>query len=434
AQRHEVLRTVFAEVDGRPVQVIGDAPLIDFTVTVPDESGDAQKAAERLSAALTARPFDLERGPLLRWMLTWLGDDDHVLALSMHHIVSDGWSVGVLLHEVQAAYAGISLPELPVQYADFAAWQRQWLASGVLEEQLTYWRTTLAGAPPVLDLPTDFPRPAIPTYRGAHLHTRIGAGTAGALNALAQQHGATLFMILQAVYAALLTRRAGQSDVVIGVPIANRSRTETENLIGFFVNTLPLRTQTDPHEPFAALLDRVRDTALDAFAHQDVPFERLVEELAPDRDLARNPLFQAMFVLQNATRTGVDMDGVEVTHLSVEDGTAKFDLMMLVDEAGAELDVALEYATDLFSEGTGRAILDGFVRACEVLAQHGAATAVGELTVVSSPERRLLLEEWIATDRPERLGGMVERVRALAEAVPDALAVQDERMTVTYGE
>ncbi|WTJ47677.1 amino acid adenylation domain-containing protein [Streptomyces atratus] len=434
AQRHEVLRTVFAEVDGRPVQVIGDAPLIDFTVTVPDESGDAQKAAERLSAALTARPFDLERGPLLRWMLTWLGDDDHVLALSMHHIVSDGWSVGVLLHEVQAAYAGISLPELPVQYADFAAWQRQWLASGVLEEQLTYWHTTLAGAPPVLDLPTDFPRPAIPTYRGAHLHTRIGAGTAGALNALAQQHGATLFMILQAVYAALLTRRAGQSDVVIGVPIANRSRTETENLIGFFVNTLPLRTQTDPHEPFAALLDRVRDTALDAFAHQDVPFERLVEELAPDRDLARNPLFQAMFVLQNATRTGVDMDGVEVTHLSVEDGTAKFDLMMLVDEAGAELDVALEYATDLFSEGTGRAILDGFVRACEVLAQHGAATAVGELTVVSSPERRLLLEEWIATDRPERLGGIVERVRALAEAVPDALAVQDERMTVTYGE
>ncbi|WP_256260443.1 condensation domain-containing protein, partial [Streptomyces atratus] len=419
------------------MQVIGDAPLIDFTVRDLRYTEEPHAAAERLAADLAARPFDLECGPLSRWVLARVGDEEFVLALSMHHIVSDGWSVGVLLHEVQAAYSGTPLPELPIQYADFAAWQRRWLASGVLEEQLTYWRTTLAGAPPVLDLPTDYPRPAIPTYRGAHLHTRIGAETAEALNALAQQHGTTLFMVLQAVYAALLTRRAGQNEIVIGVPVANRSRTETESLIGFFVNTLPLRTQTDPHEPFAVLLDRVRDTALDGFAHQDVPFERLVEELAPDRDLARNPLFQAMLVLQNAPQGAMrGLADVAMERLPLEEGMAKFDFTLLVEEPQDDpsLRIVLEYATDLFAEGTGRAILDGFVLACEVLAREGVATAVGELTVVSPQERRLLLEAWNATDRPEQLGGMVERVRALAEAVPDALAVQDERMTVTYGE
>ncbi|MGW2090505.1 condensation domain-containing protein, partial [Streptomyces sp. NPDC001880] len=368
-RRHEVLRTVFAEVDGRPVQVIHAEPLVDFREAEVSGGDGVQAVAERLAAELAARPFDLERGPLTRWALATVGEGEHLLALTMHHIVSDGWSVGVLLREVQAAYVGEVLPELPVQYADFAVWQREWLASGVLEEQLVHWRTALDGAPPVLELPADFPRPAVPSYRGAHLRTHIDGDTAARLGELARDHGATLFMVLQAVYAALLARRAGQEEVVVGVPVANRSRTETESLIGFFVNTLPVRTRVEAGETFTGLLARVRDTSLEAFAHQDVPFERLVEELAPDRDLARNPIFQAMFALQNAPRTGVAMDGVELTQLAVEDGTAKFDLMMLVDESGSTLDVSLEYATDLFAEGTARAVLDDFVRACRVLAE-----------------------------------------------------------------
>ncbi len=433
-RRHEVLRTVFAEVDGRPVQIIGDEPLIDFQETDLQDTDQPRVAAERLAAELAARPFDLERGPLTRWVLARVGEHESVLALNMHHIVSDGWSVGVLLREVRAAYAGAALPELPVQYADFAAWQREWLASGVLEEQLAHWHTALEGAPPVLELPADFPRPAVPSYRGAHLRAHIDEDTAARLDELAHEQGATLFMVLQAVYAALLARRAGQDEVVVGVPVANRSRTETENLIGFFVNTLPLRTRVDAGQPFAELLRQVRDTSLDAFAHQDVPFERLVEELAPDRDLARNPVFQTMLVLQNAPRTGVAMGGVELTQLAVEDGTAKFDLMMLVDESGSTLDVTLEYATDLFAEGTARAVLDDFVRACRVLAERRGQVTVSELTAVSAQERTRLLEEWNATERPEQLGGILQRLRAHAAVRPDAVAVQDEHATVTYGE
>ncbi|WP_235031113.1 condensation domain-containing protein, partial [Nonomuraea solani] len=375
-RRHEALRTVFAEVDGRPVQVIGDVPLIDFAEVDLRRAADIAGAADRVAVELAARPFDLERGPLVRWVLARADEREFVLALSMHHIVSDGWSVGVLLEEVQAAYAGVELPELPVQYADFAVWQRQWLASGVLERQLAFWRGALAGAAPVLELPADFPRPAVPSYRGAHLHARIDAATVTGLLGVGGERGATLFMVLQAVYAALLARRAGQDEVVVGVPVANRSRSELEGLIGFFANTLPLRTRVRAGESFEELLGRVRDGALDAFAHQDVPFERLVEELAPDRDLARNPIFQAMFVLQNAPRTGIDMDGVDLAQLTVEDGSAKFDLMMLVNETGETLDVALEYATDLFTEETGRAILDAFVRACQVLAERGVGVPV----------------------------------------------------------
>ncbi|SEG14334.1 amino acid adenylation domain-containing protein, partial [Nonomuraea solani] len=376
--RHEVLRTVFTEVDGRPMQVIGDEPLIDFTEVDLRETADADLAVRRLAADLAGRPFDLERGPLTRWVLARLSEQEFVLALSMHHIVSDGWSVGVLLREVQAAYAGLELPALPVQYADFAVWQRRWLASGAMEEQLAFWRDALAGAPAVLELPADLPRPAVPSYRGAHLRAQVGAATASTLERLAQQHGATLFMVLQAVYAALLTRRAGQPEVVVGVPVANRTRTEVEDLIGFFVNTLALRTRVEAGESFAGLLARVRETCLDAFAHQDVPFERLVEELAPDRDLARNPIFQSMFVLQNAPQAAIGgLEDVEMERLPLEEGMSKFDITLMVDEPQDDgLQVVLEYATDLFTEETGRAILDAFVRACQVLAERGVGVPV----------------------------------------------------------
>ncbi|MEU2156436.1 amino acid adenylation domain-containing protein, partial [Streptomyces sp. NPDC019396] len=374
-RRHEVLRTVFAETDGRPVQLIRDEPLIDFQETGLSDSADLLTAAERMAAELAARPFDLEHGPLTRWILARAGTHEAVLAVCMHHIVSDGWSVGVLLREVQAAYAGQELPELPVQYADFAVWQRQWLASGVLEEQLAHWRTALAGAPPVLELPADFPRPAVPSYRGAHLRALIDADTAARLSDLAREQGATLFMVLQAVYAALLARRAGQDEVVVGVPVANRSRTETENLIGFFVNTLPIRTRVDTHRPFTDLLAQVRDTSLEALAHQDVPFERLVEELAPDRDLARNPIFQTMFVLQNTPQGDqADLGDVTVERLPLEEGRAKFDVTLMVEEpqVGGDraLQVSLEFATDLFARGTAQAVLDDFVRACRTLAER----------------------------------------------------------------
>ncbi|WP_172666620.1 non-ribosomal peptide synthetase [Actinoplanes missouriensis] len=416
--RHEVLRTVFAEVDGRPVQVVRAEPVVDFGMGELDFT----------------RPFDLEQGPLTRWSLTRAGDDEFLLSLVMHHIVSDGWSVGVLLQEVQAAYAGRSLPELPVQYADFAVWQRQWLESGVLDEQLAYWKTRLAGAAPILDLPTDFPRPAIASYQGAHLHADIDETTTTALTALAQRHDATLFMVLQAVYAAVLARRSGQHDTVVGVPVANRTRTEVENLIGFFVNTLAIRTQVREDEPFTALLAQVRETSLDAFAHQDLPFERLVEDLAPDRDLARNPIFQTMFTLQNAPRrSGDGLEGVEMERLPLEEGTSKFDVSVMVEE-GDELRVSLEYATDLFSEGSAQAILDAFLRACQVLVEEPDDVLVGDLSAVSPAERVKLLHEWNDTDRRETLGGIVERVRKHAMTIPDAIAVRDGGAALTYHE
>ena len=326
-RRHEALRTRFASRDEAAVQVI-DPP---WPVTLEPLAVAADEAGEQACAILQQR-FDLAHDRLLRVALLRLAADRHVLVLAMHHIVSDGWSIGVLVREVEALYAAFAqgrpspLPELPVQYADYAVWQRRWLADGALERQLAYWTRQLAGAPAALELPTDRPRPAVPSFRGAVHHFTIDPARTKALATLARQDGATLFMLLLAAFQVLLARWSGQHDVVVGTPIAGRTRAETEGLIGFFINMLALRTRLDGAASFRSVLHGVKAAALDAYAHQDLPFEKLVEALHPVRDLSREPIVQAVFALQNMpqqpTRGGVRAGAVFEGHLAIHHNPA----------------------------------------------------------------------------------------------------------------
>ncbi|HEY6186967.1 MAG TPA: amino acid adenylation domain-containing protein, partial [Pyrinomonadaceae bacterium] len=368
AARHESLRTTFISRDGLPVQLIGapspfNLDIIDLT-HISEQAREAE--ARRLAAAEAQRPFDLSAGPLLRVSLLRLAEEEHILLFTMHHIIGDGWSIGVLVKEVSALYASFSsgepspLPELPIQYADFAHWQREWLQGEVLASQLSYWREQLAGAPAMLELPTDRPRPAVQSYRGAHHSVRLDAALTDELKRISRQEGVTLFMLLLAAFQTLLSRYSGQEDIVVGSPIANRTRAEVEGLIGFFVNTLVLRTRLDGKPSFREVLGRVREAALGAYAHQDVPFEMLVEELEPERDMSRTPLFQVMFVLQNAPQEAVELSGVELNSMQVESGTAKFDMTLSLTEAGGHLQGGLEYRTDLFDAASISRLISHF--------------------------------------------------------------------------
>ncbi|HEY0169964.1 MAG TPA: condensation domain-containing protein, partial [Pyrinomonadaceae bacterium] len=308
-RRHDALRTTFAVgADLEPVQSV--APSLELPLRVEDLGGlpgpEREAEAVRLATCEAQRPFDLERGPLLRARLLRLGAEEHVLLFTMHHIVSDGWSMGVLVKEVAQLYAAFAegrespLPPLAVQYADFAEWQREWLRGGVLEGQLAYWKAKLGGELPVMELPTDRPRPPVPSFRGGFESFKLSKEVTEGLKGLSHRAGGTLFMTLLAAYKLLLYRHTGQEDILIGSPVANRNRVETEDLIGFFVNTLMLRTSLAGDPTFTGLLGRVRKTAVEAYAHQDLPFEKIVEELHPQRDLSRNPLFQVLLALQNA--------------------------------------------------------------------------------------------------------------------------------------
>ncbi|HVS00465.1 MAG TPA: amino acid adenylation domain-containing protein, partial [Thermoanaerobaculia bacterium] len=351
-RRHEALRTVFAAPQGSPVQVIR-APF-PFELAMVDLSELPESRRETLASALAgeeaSRPFDLARGPLLRGLLLRLGGDDHVAALTMHHIVSDGWSMGILVREVTALYAAFTegrpspLPELPVQYADFAAWQRSWLHGEALESEIAFWRRQLAGLPPRLELPTDRPRPAAQSFRGASRPVHLPAELTRQAQILGRREGATLFMVLLAAFQALLARYSGQQDLAVGTPGAGRSRVEIEGLIGFFVNTLVLRGDLSGEPSFRGLLGRVRETTLAAHTHQDVPFERLVQELSPERNPAHTPLFQAMLVLQNAPAERLAIRDLRLRPVDVATATAKFDLTLSLVEQDGELRGAVEYA------------------------------------------------------------------------------------------
>ncbi|HVG44527.1 MAG TPA: condensation domain-containing protein, partial [Longimicrobium sp.] len=325
-RRHEVLRTTFAEVDGSPVQVI--APFGGFSLPVEElsELGEADREAafERRQGEETRRAFDLSAGPLFRAVLLRLGAEDHALLLSMHHIVSDGWSLGVLQREVGALYAAYRegrespLPELAVQYADYAVWQREQLAGEVLDRQLSYWRERLAGAPELLELPTDHPRPAVQTYRGATVPVELSLELLEGLQALGRSEGATLYMVLLGAFQVLLSKYSGSEDVVVGSPIAGRTRKEVEELIGFFVNTLVLRTDLSGDPSFREVLRQAREVTLGAYEHQEVPFERLVAELQPERTLSHSPLFQVLLTLQNAGGGGAALPGLSVSTVEAE--------------------------------------------------------------------------------------------------------------------
>jgi amino acid adenylation domain-containing protein len=352
-RRHETLRTTFIETAGEPWQVIAPPvpmtlPLVDLA-SLPDGGGEAA----RLILDTARTPFDLAAGPLLRAGLLRLGAEEHLLFFNIHHIVSDDWSMGVLLGELSALYDAFSrgegspLPELAVQYADYAAWQRQWLQGEVLEERLAYWRRKLSGRLPVLRLPFGRPRPAQPGYGGARQSFTLPAPLARSLGELGRAEGATLFMVLLAAFQTLLHRYTGEEDVAVGTDVANRSRVDTEALIGFFVNVLVLRTDLGGDPTFRELLRRVREVALGAFTHQDVPFDRLVEELQPDRG-SRTPFFQYLLVLQNARRRRLDLSGLELESLELDNGTAKFDLVLVLLETDQGLTGIWNYSTDLF--------------------------------------------------------------------------------------
>ena len=395
-RRHEVLRTRFVSTRGEPGQVIASSETIRMTLIDLQANSAPQAAAQRLTQEEARRPFDLERGPLLRATLLRLEPREHVLLMTLHHIVSDGWSMGVLAREMSMLYEAFSrgqsspLPELAIQYADFTVWQRQWLSGPILERQLKYWKERLAGAPAVLKLPTDRPRPLIQKFRGNSHYFEVDAAAAHALRQLSERFGATMFMTLQAAFAVLLSRYSGQEDVVIGSPIANRTRAEIEPLIGFFVNTLALRADLSGDPSFAELLERVRAGALDAFAHQDLPFEKLVDELQPERDLSRNPIFQVMFALQNAPAEAREIEGLALRTVRTQRISAQFDVVLDVWETDAELQAVLEYDTDLFEASTIKRMAGHFQTLLAAIAAE-PDRRISQLPLLSEAERKQLL-------------------------------------------
>jgi Condensation domain len=359
-QRHEALRTRFVEIEGAPVQVI-DAPNA-AAMQVEDVSelareGGALAVLQRVRV-VTQQPFDLKQGPLFRVHLLRLSGDEHIAVVTMHHIVSDGWSVGILIREIGALYTAhiqgqpSPLPELTIQYADYVMWQRGWLQGEVLEKQLAYWKDQLSGAPVALELPTDRPRPPVQSYRGQVVSFELSVGLTAGISALARREGATLFMVLLAAFNVVLSRWSGQLDVVVGSPIAGRSLRELEGLIGHFVNLLPLRTDLSRNPSFRALLGRVKDVALGAYPNQDLPFEKLLEELRPVRDLSRQPIFQVLFALQNMQREALQLPGLELSRLAGKQVTAKLDLSLYMQEREGRLEGHLEYAMDMFERST----------------------------------------------------------------------------------
>jgi len=359
-RRHESLRTRFLSADAGPLQV--SEPRVDFAVPLVDISGLPEAARKeelrRLSGEAARYPYDLAVAPLLQAWLLRLGSVEHRLLVSMHHIVSDGWSMGVFLRELCRLYEDIattgasSLPRLPIQYADFAAWQRRWLQGEALESLLGYWRQRLAGAPEVLALPTDRPRPAVRSLRGANRSRLLPPDLRAGLKDLSRRCGATLFMTVLAAFKVLLSRYSGQLDILVGTDIAGRNRRELEGLIGFFVNHPVLRTDLSGNPTFVELLDRVRRVTLEAYAHQDLPFEKLVEELQPERDLSRAPLFQILFVLQNVPLAALQTPDLAFTPMAVDSGRCKFDLILMMWELEDGLQETWTYSTDLFAEAT----------------------------------------------------------------------------------
>ncbi|VVJ19160.1 Polyketide synthase modules and related proteins [Amycolatopsis camponoti] len=424
--RHESLRTTFATVDGRGVQVIHPP----YAVEVPVADGDLATALNSATG-----PVDLRTGPLLRTALTRLAPGDHVLTLVLHHIVTDGWSSGVLLGELAALYAAFSrgedpaLPPLPLQYADYAVWQRD---RTEFDDQLGYWRHRLDGVP-VLDLPTDRPRPAVRTKNGALHEFSVPAGTTARLKELSRQHGGTLFMTLLAACQLLFARWSGQDDIAVGTVVTGRERTELEGLIGFFVNTLVLRSTVDLDRGFDAFLGHVRETVLDAFAHQDVPFDRVVDDLQPERDSSRTPLCQVMVVLHNTPDARPALPGLDVEELAPPIVTAGFDLMVHFQETAGRLDALVNYNTDLF-DATTIERLTGWLR---TLLDGIAATPshpLGGLPWMTDAERELVLREWNPVGVPEPQPTLPELFAAQAARTPDAVAVTHESTELTYRE
>jgi amino acid adenylation domain-containing protein len=441
-RRHDTLRTTFHARDGQPFQLV--SPHRPLVLPVDDLRGlpdaDKETRAMQLATEDAHRPFDLAQGPLFRATLVRLTAEESVFLVNMHHIVSDAWSMGVFFRELSTLYVAFStgkpspLRELPIQYADFSVWQRQWLQGEVLERQLSYWKQQLDGSPSMLELPTDRPRPAVQTYRGAKHSLVLPKTLSSSLKALSQREGVTLFTVLLTAFQILLNRYTGQEDITVGSPIAGRNWVETEGLIGFFVNTLVLRTDLSGNPTFRELLHRVREVALASYAHQDLPFEKLVEELQPQRSLSHSLLFQVMFALQNVPRQPLELPGLTVSPLEGEGATAKFDLSVLISEDGDVLRGTVNYSTDLFDADTIARFVGHFQGMLGGIVADPDAP-ISYLPLLTHPEMQQLLVAWNQTHTNYAKDSCLhELFEAQVYRTPDAVAVVFEDKQLTYRE
>jgi amino acid adenylation domain-containing protein len=441
-KRHEVLRTSFQTHGGRAVQMIN---LWQPLVLPVNDLGNLQEAereaeARRLATLEAQRPFDLSSGPMLRAKLLRLGECEHVLLLNMHHIAADGWSLGIIISEVAALYEAFSqgqpspLKELPIQYSDYARWQCEWLRGEKLDQQIAYWKAQLAGAPAVLELPVDHPRPHVQTSSGAHQVFNLPAALREQCRELSRLEGVTLFMTLLAAFQTLLYRYTAQEDICVGTPVAGRNRPEIENLIGFFINTLVLRGDLSGNPRFNEFLGRIQKMSLGAFAHQDLPFEKLVEELQPERDVSHTPLFQVMFALQNAGLSEIKLGNLALSAVEVEQGTAKFDLTLSVEETEQGLKGVFEYNTDLFEATTIKRMVGHWQTMLEGIAAH-PARRLSELPLLTEAERDQALVEWNDTEEAYPADSCLHHLfEAQARRAPDSVALTFEDEQLTYDE
>jgi amino acid adenylation domain-containing protein len=439
-QRHEILRTVFASQDDQPVQVV--LPELSLPLNVLElghlSESEQHHEVQHLAQQEAQRSFPLETGPLLRSTILHLSKTAHVALFTMHHSIADAWSMQVLIQEVIASYTAFItgkpaiLPDLPIQYADFAVWQRQYFQGPSLAAQLAYWQHQLSGTPSLIDLPSSRPRPAVQTYRGAAQSILLPLSLSQALKALAREEGATLFMVLLAAFKVLLYRYTQQNDLWVGTPIANRNRSQLEGLIGFFINTQVLRTQVKANESFREFLSQVKRVALDAYAHQDLPFEQLVEALQPERDPSRNPLFDVMFILQNAPTQALEFPGLRLTPLTVARQTSNFDLTLSIAESRQGLNAQLEYSTDLFNPEVIVGMLTHYQTLLEgIIAQPDQPLA--HLPLLTPPEAQQVLQDWNNTHRDYRQYQCIHaRFEEQAEQTPNAIAVVFGKQSLTY--
>jgi amino acid adenylation domain-containing protein len=441
-QRHESLRTTFRSVQGEPVQVIAPSQTLDLEIIDLSSrlAAEQEEETNRLAVREAQQAFDLVQGPLMRAILLRRSEHDHVLLLNMHHIISDGWSLSILMREVSIIYDAFSagrpspLPQLPIQYPDFSEWQRKWLEGGILQKQLDYWKRQLAGIPSSLDLPTDRPRTVESTSLGAQQLIHIDAGLFLALKQLGQQHGATSYMVLLAAFQVLLYRYTGQTDITVGSPIAGRTRAETEEIIGFFVNTLVMRTDLSGRPSFVELLARVKEVSLGAYSNQDIPFEKLIEVLSPARDLSRTPLFQVMFILQDLRSVGFQLGSAKLTTLDIHGGTSKFELTLALEESGDSIRGHISYKTALFEPETIGRMLGHYKELLANIARD-PGQSISFLPLLTEKERDKLLHGWNGN---EKIHPDTKCVHQLFEkhalSMPHAIAVAGEEGSRTYAE
>jgi amino acid adenylation domain-containing protein len=439
-RRHEAWRTIFVIGDEQPIQIV----LPPFNWELPIISiehlsrKDWEEKVKKIAIKEAQKPFNLAELPLFRATLLCLNEVEHILILTIHHIITDGWSMGVFAQELATLYAAFCvgklspIPEIPIQYADFSIWQRDRLQGELLNKQLNYWKQQLAGKLPILELPTDYPRPTVATFKGAKQYFTLSRELTAALNELSQQEGCTLFMTLLAAFNTLLYRYTAQEDILVGSSIANRNRAELEGLLGLFVNNLVLRNNLNGNPSFRELLNRVRDVTLNAYAHQDLPFEKLVEELQPERDLSRNPLFQVMFILQNAPTPVEDFSGISLQNLEIDHGTSEFDITVSISELEQELTGFWEYNTDVFAATTIQRFIDNFQILLEniIINPH---QKISELPLLTTKEREQLLIDWNNTqaDYPNN-ASLHKLFEQQVERSPDALALISQSEHVTY--